>query len=262
MWIESARGGQTAALRAFEAVLWSVTDLRIGDDPGPRAFGALRNSSLWRLTINLKFAKLWRRITSQITLKWAKVQTSSLDYQYTNNTIILKYCLLRNTIILFATQYKNKNIAFHRSSGVTGSLALLWGFCQWQIEHQIRKCCAQGLILRNMAGRERDAGCLPAQNFLRGPNTMTESKQRYFSWALPVKEHNDKICLKFKGNGPLAPLTTPMVTRKEWKRKNSTFLMFNLPDKKLATMQGSQALQNSDEKQYCQYRMLRLVVIN
>jgi len=53
-----------------------------------------------------------------------------------------------------------------------------------------------------------------------------------------------------------------MVTRKECKRKNSTFLMFNLPDEKLARTQDSQALQNSDEKQYCQYWMLRLVVIN
>jgi len=32
--------------------------------------------------------------------------------------------------------------------------------------------------------------------------------------------------------------------------------MFNLPDKKLATTQDGQALQNSDEKQYCQYWML------
>jgi len=41
----------------------------------------------------------------------------------------------------------------------------------------------KGLILRNMAGRERDAGrlyekwlqavALPAPNFLGGPNTMT-----------------------------------------------------------------------------------------
>ena len=38
--------------------------------------------------------------------------------------------------------------------------------------------------------------------------------------------------------------------------------MLNLPDKKLATTQDSQALQNSDEKQHCQYWMLRLVVIN
>jgi len=73
----------------------------------------------------------------------AKLQTSSLDYQYSNNTIIL-----------FAAQYKNYNIA------VSGSLALLRAFCQWKIEHQIRKCCVKGLMLRNMAGRERDAGCL------------------------------------------------------------------------------------------------------
>jgi len=43
---------------------------------------------------------------------------------------------------------------------VTAGLELLRAFCQWKIEHQIRKCCVKGLILRNMAGRERDAGRL------------------------------------------------------------------------------------------------------
>ena len=33
-------------------------------------------------------------------------------------------------------------------------------------------------------------------------------------------------------------------------------------DRKLATTQDRQALQNSDEKQYCQYWILRLVVFN
>jgi len=41
---------------------------------------------------------------------------------------------------------------------VSGGLALLGAFCHWKIEHQIRKCCVKGLILRNIAGRERDAG--------------------------------------------------------------------------------------------------------
>jgi len=82
-------------------------------------------------------------VTSQFTLKRAKMQTSSLDYQYSNNPIIL-----------FATQYKYYNIA------VSGGLALLRAFCKWKIEHQISKCCVKGFILRNMAGRERDAGCL------------------------------------------------------------------------------------------------------
>ena len=59
-----------------------------------------------------------------------------------------------NTIILFAMQYNTYNIA------VAGDLALLRAFCWWKIEHQIRKCCVKGLILRNMAGRQRDAGCL------------------------------------------------------------------------------------------------------
>jgi len=38
--------------------------------------------------------------------------------------------------------------------------------------------------------------------------------------------------------------------------------MFNLPDKKLATTQDCLTLQNSDEKQYCQYWMQRLVATN
>jgi len=82
-------------------------------------------------------------MTSQFTLTRAKTQTSSLDYQYSNNTIIL-----------FATQYKYYNIV------VSGGLALLRAFCKWKTEHQIKKCCVKGLILRNMAGRESDAGCL------------------------------------------------------------------------------------------------------
>ena len=76
-----------------------MTDLRIRLGLGSRAFVAPRNS-LWRLIINLKFAKLWRVMTSQFTLKRAKMQTSSLHYQYANNAIIM-----------FITQYKNYNIA-------------------------------------------------------------------------------------------------------------------------------------------------------
>jgi len=124
-----------------------VTDLRIGQighGPGSRAFAAPRNS-LWRLLNNFTFAKLRRGITSQFTLKRAKMQT----FQYSNNRIIL-----------FFTQHKNGNSAFHRSSQVSGGLALLGAFCQWKVEHQVRKCCLKGLMLRNMAGRERDAGRL------------------------------------------------------------------------------------------------------
>jgi len=101
------------------------------------------NSFLRRLIFHLKFAKLWRVMTSQFTLKRTKMQTSNLDYQYSNNTIIF-----------FATQYKYYNIA------VSGGLALLRAYCRWKTEHQIKKCCVKGLILRNMAGRESDADCL------------------------------------------------------------------------------------------------------
>jgi len=62
-----------------------------------------------------------------------------------------------NTKILFATQYKNQNISFCWSSAVSSGPAFLRAFCQWKIEHQIRKRCVKGLILWNMAGHERDA---------------------------------------------------------------------------------------------------------
>jgi len=48
------------------------------------------------------------------------LRTTGLDScQYSNNKIIL-----------FATQYKNDITAFHRSSAVSGALALLRAFCQ------------------------------------------------------------------------------------------------------------------------------------
>ena len=84
---------------------------------------------------------------------------------------------------------------------MSGGLALVRTFSQWKIEHQVRKCCLKGLILRTMAGHERDAGRL-----------------------------YDNV-------------------------QSST-------DKKLATTKDRQTLQNSDEKQYCQYWMLSLFVAN
>ena len=69
------------------------TDLRIGQighGLGPRAFGGPAQPLLWELNINLKFVKLRRGITSQFTLKRAKLQMSTLDsHQYNNNTTIL-----------------------------------------------------------------------------------------------------------------------------------------------------------------------------
>jgi len=52
------------------------------------------------------------------------------------------------------------------------SLALFRTFCPWKIEHQLRKCCVKGLILKNMAGRERDACRL----YECGYNTRKELK--------------------------------------------------------------------------------------
>jgi len=43
---------------------------------------------------------------------------------------------------------------------MSGGLALLRAVCQWKIGHEVRKCCVKNVILRNMAGRVRDAGRL------------------------------------------------------------------------------------------------------
>jgi len=52
-----------------------------------------------------------------------------------------------------------------------------------------------------------------------------------------------------------------VVTKKKWK-KNGTLIDVQFSTvKKLATKQDHQTLQNSDEKQYCQYWILRLVVL-
>ena len=70
----------------------------------------------------------------------------------------------------------------------------------------------KGLILGNMAGRERAAGrpsawkwlqavTLPALNIFGKAKYYNE--QRYFIRTLPVKAQNDKICKKFRGNGPV-----------------------------------------------------------
>ena len=54
-------------------------------------------------------------------------------------------------------------------------------------------------------------------------------------------------------------LATPSDTRKEWKRKNSTYLMFSVPRTK--SSQQRKTLQNTDEKRYCQYWILSWVPI-
>ena len=57
-------------------------------------------------------------------------------------------------------------------------------------------------------------------------------------------------------------MATPVVTRKEWKRRKSSLLTWcsSFHWKKFAVTQDFQTLQNSDEKQCCQYWILRLVV--
>jgi len=62
------------------------------------------------------------------------------------------------------------------------------------------------------------------------PNTLTLSEQQHFVRDTPCQSTKWQDMLEiWWGMAPLAPLAWPMFTRKEWKRKNSTYLMFNLP---------------------------------
>ena len=64
------------------------------------------------------------------------------------------------------------------------------------------------------------------------------------------------------GMVPLPPSLRLWLQEKNEKERRVLSWCSIFQTKKLTTTQDSQALQNSDEKQYCQYWMLRLVVIN
>jgi len=148
--------------------------------------------------------------------------------------------LSNSTTILFAAQYKNDNTAFHRRSAVSGGLALLRAFCQWKIEHQVRKCCVKGLILRIgtwLDAREMQAVCLKVftsssaastQNFW-GQILRLQLEASILFGTLPVKAQNDKICYEFfRGHGPFGPPVYAYGYKKRMKYKDQ-YLMFNLP---------------------------------
>jgi len=83
----------------------------------------------------------------------------------------------------------NNNTAFDRSFAVSGGLALLRAFCQGKIEHQVRNCCVKGLVLRNMAGREGDAGHLHESGYKKG----MKKKQQEIRIALKLQKKQKKI---------------------------------------------------------------------
>ena len=68
---------------------------------------------------------------------------------------------------------------------MSGGLALLRAFCQWKIEHQVRKGCVRGLILRTNFGREgMQAVCMKvvtssnvASTKFLGVNALTLSEE-------------------------------------------------------------------------------------
>jgi len=154
---------------------------------------------------------------------------------------------------------------------VSGGLPTLRAFCQWKIEHQVRKCCVKGLILRNMARRERDVGRLyqggykqwRAQNF-GGAKYLDCKRATAFCSGHCLSKHKWQDLLEIWGAWP--PLVTPGYAygyKKRNKKKEQHLLdVHSSIDKNLITMQDRQTLQKSGKKEYCQYWMLCLVFTN
>jgi len=68
--------------------------------------------------------------------------------------------------------------------------------------------------------------------------------------TLPVKAQNDKTCSKFGEHSFLGPLVFAYGCKKKGK-KNSTYLMFNLPlTKSWQKRNTARQCRTSDEKQY------------
>ena len=157
---------------------------------GPRATPCYDDSLL-------KFGKLRRGITSQFTLKRAKMQMSKL---YQNSKI---------TIILFVTQYTNDNTAFHWSSAVSASgnralesdvasyycisrkliTSFAWRhekkLCDRPVVLKVGEITPLGSILRGMnktkVGDEQNKGGERGKTTQRGPKRSTTTANR--SWV-------------------------------------------------------------------------------
>ena len=118
-----------------------------------------------------------------------------------------------------------------------------------------------------MTEGERDPGRLNESVYKQQrsqPNTNILEGGKYFDYeasnsilfkTLLVKAQNNKICQKFVG--VYSSLGYACGYKKRMHSK-PTYLMFNLPLTK--SSQQRKTMQKSDEKQDCQYWMLRLVV--
>jgi len=111
-------------------------------------------------------------------------------------------------------------------------LAILRAFCQWKIEHKVRKCFVKCFILRTgtwLDAREMQAICMKvvksssvaSPKFL-GANTSTLSEQQYFvrDTAFQRTKWQDMLKL-FWGAWPPSPLSTHMFTRKNEKERTA-----------------------------------------
>ena len=142
---------------------------------------------------------------------------------------------------------------------MSGGLALR-AFCQWKIEHQVRECCVKGLILRNMSGvREMQAVCIQVVT-----SSSVASIRTKFFWQILDLNKPAVFC---SGQCLSMHKMTTYAVHLGGMASSPTFFVYLLDvqfptDKKLSTTQARQTLQNTFGKQYCQYWLLHLIVID
>jgi len=166
-------------------------------------------------------------------------------------------------IILFATPYENGNYCF------SSEFCSVWRSCVvvnflsvegWKPSNKV--LCERLDVEEHGRARERCSSVTSQRKNFGGTKDIDFKRATVFSSRHCLSKHKmTRYARNLAATSPLWPrLATPLVTRKEWKRKNNTYLMFNLPRTK--SSQDRQTLQDSDEKQYCQYWALRLVLTN
>ena len=153
---------------------------------------------------------------------------------------------------------------------MSGDLALLRAFCQWKIEHQVQKYCVKGPILRRgqwLDAREMQAVCkkvVTSSSVAKLLGQILRLRATVFCSGHSLSKHKMTRYARnfFGGHGPLV---YAYGYKRRIKYKEQYLLdVQSSTDKKLVTTQDRQTLQlqNSDEKQHCQYWMVLLVVTN
>jgi len=113
----------------------------------------------------------------------------------------------------------------------------------WKIVHQVRSAgCVKGVILRNMAGREKDAGrlyesgykqqCSQAKFFGQAKYFKFKRETVFRSGHCLSKHRMKRYASNLRGHGSLAPPSTSVVERK--KKEQYLLDVQSSTDKKLA----------------------------